>query len=152
MNMSDSAPPQQRTPLGEQMSQLDPAAGLKLQVCEDCNTVQYPPRELCKDCLGPKLAWAEVDPGGTVLAYTTLHTSLEPYFGERLPWRIGTVKLDCGPVVMTHIAAACCHRDARVQVMLAHDDGGAAILAAVPESTSDGIGNEKSLVELLALE
>ncbi len=151
--MSDSAtPPQRRTPLGEQMSQLAPAAGLKLQVCEDCNTVQYPPREVCKHCLGPKLVWTEVDPRGTVLACTSLFTSLEPYFRERLPWRIGTVKLDCGPVVMTHVAGSCDQRDARVQVLLAHDDGGSAVLAAVPESTSDGIGIKKSLVELLALE
>ena len=151
--MSNSAlPPQNRTPVGKQMSHLDQTGGLKLQVCEDCNTVQYPPRELCKHCLGPKLAWAKIDAGGTVLACTTLFTSLEPYFRERLPWRIGTVKLDCGPVLMTHIAASCHRRDARVQVMFARDDGGSALLVAVPESAVNGIGEEKSVVELMALE
>ena len=134
------------------MSQLDPAAGLTLQVCEDCNTVQYPPRELCKDCLGPKLAWTEVDPGGTVLACTTLHVSLEPYFGERLPWRIGTVKLDCGPVVMTHIAVSCDRRESRVQVLLARDNGGSAVLVAVPEAAMISDGKERSVIELMAME
>lgn len=151
--MSNSAlPPQNRTPVGKQMNHMAPAGGLKLQVCEDCNTVQYPPRELCKQCLGPKLTWAEVDAGGTMLACTTLFTSLEPYFRERLPWRIATVKLDCGPVLMTHIAASCHRRDARVRVMFARDDGGSAVLVAVPESATDGIGEERSVVELMALE
>jgi len=151
--MSDSAPPpQERTSVGKQMSQLDPADGLKLQVCQDCDTVQYPPRELCKQCLGAGLVWTEIDPGGTVLAHTTLHTSLEPYFSERLPWTVGTVKLDCGPVVMTHIAASCHGRDARVRVMPARDDGGTAVLVAVPESAADGVGEGKTVAELLALE
>lgn len=151
--MSNSAlPPQNRTPVGKQMSHLDPADGLKLQICEDCNTVQYPPRELCKHCLGPKLEWAKIDAGGTVLACTRLFTSLEPYFSERLPWRIGTVKLDCGPVLMTHVAASCCRRNARVQVMLARDDSGSALLVAVAESAVNGIGEERSVVELMALE
>ena len=151
--MPNSAlPPQNRTPVGKQMSHLDPTGGLKLQVCSDCNTVQYPPRELCKHCLGPKLSWVKIDAGGTVLACTTLFTSLEPYFRERLPWRIGTVKLDCGPVLMTHITASCHRRDARVQVMFARDDGGSALLVAVPESAVNGIGEEKSVVELMALE
>ena len=32
-----------------------------------------------------------------------LHHSLEARFTQKLPWRIGTVKLDCGPTVLVHI-------------------------------------------------
>ena len=30
-------------------------------------------------------------------------TSTDPYFRERTPWRVGTVKLDAGPVVVAHL-------------------------------------------------
>jgi hypothetical protein len=82
-----------------------------------------------------------------------LFNSLESYFNERSPWTVGTVKLDCGPVLVTHIAMSCYGRDMRVQVMLAHDDGGSTVLVAVPaESAADGIGEDKSVAELMALE
>ena len=29
----------------------------ELQVCKECSTVQYPPREACHKCLSPKLQW-----------------------------------------------------------------------------------------------
>ncbi len=31
----------------------------ELQTCEDCGTVQYPPREACHNCLSPRLHWRE---------------------------------------------------------------------------------------------
>src|SRR5262249_26378832 len=69
------------------------AEGLfQLQVCGECGTVVYPPRDACPRCLSSRLPFKDVADGGTLLAETTIRTSTDVYFRERMPWRIGTVK------------------------------------------------------------
>ena len=38
-----------------------------------------------------------------LLAETTIRTSTDVYFRERMPWRIGTVALDAGPSIVAHL-------------------------------------------------
>ena len=76
---------------------------LTLQVCRNCKSVQYPPSELCRDCLGDDLDWQPVDGSGTVLAVSVLEVTNEEHLRSRLPWRIATVRLDCGPVVFVNL-------------------------------------------------
>ena len=59
--------------------------------------VQYPPREACRQCLSEDLHWREQDGRGELLALTELHHSNDLFFRERLPWRLGLVKLRSGP-------------------------------------------------------
>ncbi len=68
----------------------------ELQVCQDCAAVQYPPREACHACLSPRLKWTEQDGAGELLSQTTLAHSNDLFFRERLPWRLGLVRLDAG--------------------------------------------------------
>src|SRR5262249_61592699 len=46
-----------------------------LQVCLDCSAVLYPPRDACPACLSPRLPFRDVDPGGVLVAETTVQTS-----------------------------------------------------------------------------
>src|SRR5580698_7994473 len=73
---------------------------LELQVCRDCGAVQYPPREACRVCLSRRLDWRAQHGGGELVSETTLRHSHELFFRERMPWRLGLVRLDCGPVVV----------------------------------------------------
>lgn len=116
----------------------DAAEGrFRLPVCPDCGGVQYPPREVCAACLCTALEWRDVDPGGTVLAATALHRSREAYFRERLPWTIGSVALDAGPVVLANFPAR--HNLAagdRVILENREAEGGYAALFACPPGKS----------------
>ncbi|MGI9285431.1 MAG: Zn-ribbon domain-containing OB-fold protein [Pseudomonadales bacterium] len=135
-SQSDSTPPSARTVLGRQLSD---AAGqehaLVLQTCKQCQTVQYPPREVCRECLGDNLAWEPVDVHGTVMASVELQHSLNDFFLEKLPWLIGSIKLDCGPVVMVHMANTLDKNGLKVNVFAHADASGAAVLVAVSEAT-----------------
>src|SRR3954464_15267709 len=102
----------------------------ELQQCQDCGTVQYPPREACHRCLSVKLAWKGQRSGGDLIAETKLHHSNYLFFRERLPWRLGLVQLDCGPTVVAHLHEGAKQRVA-IRTML--DRAGQAVLAAVPE-------------------
>lgn len=117
-----------------------PAAGLTaaaqrgefaLQVCPSCGTVQYPVRDVCGHCLHTTLNWQPVADTGVLRATTTLHHSNDAYFRARLPWRIGTVQLDCGPFAIAHLPEGG-QADEPVRLSLELDEGGVAVLVARP--------------------
>ncbi len=118
-----------------------------LQVCAECGAVQYPPREACFACLSARLAWREVSSGGEVIAATTLHASADPYFRQRMPWRIGTVALDCGPSVIAHL-----HGDvaagARVRMTLRLDKSGEGVMLAMPGEDTPNMQDDRQLREM----
>lgn len=123
-------PPQRRSGPGVLLAQHADGSRLVLPRCRDCGTVQYPVRERCRHCLGESLAWEAVDRQGTLLSWTPLQASVEPFFRDHLPWPVGRVKLACGPIVIVHLAAAAPVIGMAVEVMSVIDRGGAAVLVA----------------------
>ncbi len=103
----------------------------ELQVCVACGVAQYPPREVCGACLGDELAWRGVDPMGELIAATTVHVSGDSYFRERTPWRVGTVAMDAGQVVIAHLVASLATGD-RVRLAQKLDRAGQGVMVALP--------------------
>ena len=133
-------PPGRRTEL---WTRLTPAAGQGLLIlprCRDCEMVQYPLRELCGNCLGDNLEWGPVPADGNLISWTRLHASVEPFFRGHLPWPVGSVKLDCGPVVIAHLAVALPASGMRVNVLPYLDGNGVPVLVIVPEESNDLTG------------
>ena len=116
----------------------------ELQQCRECGMVQYPPREACQSCLSVNLIWKVQKPEGELLAQTVLHHSNDLFFRERLPWRLGLVKLDCGPTVVAHLHEAVEER-VRVRAML--DRAGQAVIAALPLKESSDMADDRQLRE-----
>ncbi len=56
------------------------------------------------------------DGAGELLADTVLHHSNDLFFRERLPWRLGLVRLDVGPTVVAHLHGDVPPAPARVRV------------------------------------
>jgi len=95
---------------------------IRLQRCVDCNTVQYPPREVCAACLSDRLAWDTADSlPARVLAVTRLHHSNEPRFRPRLPLSIGLVEFDAGPVAVCFLSETVAPGDT-VRIRIGADD------------------------------
>src|SRR5262245_47293454 len=119
----------------------------RLQVCADCATVIYPPRDACPRCLSPRLPFRDVDNRGTLLAETTIRTSTDVYFRERMPWRIGTVQLDAGPSIVAHL-----HGDLRegerTRLQLKLDKSGQAIAMALPAEDTPNMADDPQWREL----
>ena len=120
----------------------------ELQVCRECGTVQYPPREACHCCLSVQLDWQLQTSGGELISTTTLFHSQNEYFRARLPWRLGMVRLDCGPTVITHLHADVEVPPARVRVDVRLDKAGQAVLIALPVSPVERISEDKVLQEM----
>ncbi len=115
-----------------------------LQVCPECEHVTYPPRETCPKCWCMHLAWRDIPDGGKLIAETTLRTSVNTYFRERMPWRIGTVQLDAGPTVLAHI-----HGDVgefeRVRMIARTDKSGQGVMLALPEKETENMADDRQL-------
>lgn len=118
-----------------------------LQVCQACRAATYPPRDACPVCWGD-LAWQDNPAGGTVLCETTIRASTDLYFRDRLPWRMGKVQLDAGPVALAHLHADL-RPDDRVAMRLMLDRGGNAALVALP-SSQEAAMNEADPVDPLS--
>jgi len=119
-----------------------------LQVCLDCGTVQYPPREICRECLSHRLVWRPQDGRGELVTETILRNAQELFFRERLPWRIGIVRLDAGVNVIAYVHASVGRAPGRVRVEAALDRAGQAALVAVPEKGRPDLADDPKLGEL----
>lgn len=142
-------PPVPRSRAALLMSAAAARGELHLQGCLSCGARIYPPRDACPTCLSVRLAWQKVPDRGHVIAETTVRTTTDAYFRERTPWRVGTVRLDIGPVLMTHL-----HGDVetpgpcRVRAYL--DKSGNAVLMALPEQETPNMADDPELRELTA--
>jgi NAD(P)-dependent dehydrogenase (short-subunit alcohol dehydrogenase family)/uncharacterized OB-fold protein len=119
----------------------------ELQQCRACATVQYPPREACLKCLATDLAWRIQPRGGELLSATTLHHSNDLFFRERLPWRLGLVRLDCGPTVVAHLHERVAQAPSRVNVNVKLDRAGQAVMAALPSEENANMAEDRQLRE-----
>lgn len=118
-----------------------------LQVCDDCEAVQYPPRDACGSCLSTQLEWKDVSPEGRLIAETTVRTSTNTYFRERTPWRVGTVQLDIGPSVICHVHGDV-GLDEPVRLVLKLDKAGQGVLFALPPTNTPNMEDDPHMREM----
>lgn len=142
--LSPTLPPYARSRKALAFTAAAAEGRLALQVCAECAHVTYPPREVCPKCWSMHLDWRDVPDGGQLLASTTLRTSVNTYFRERMPWRIGTIQLDAGPTVLAHL-----HGDVgefeRVRMIARTDKSGQGVMLALPEKETPNMADDRQL-------
>ncbi len=144
-----NVPPGARGRVALSLTAASAEGRLELQVCTDCGTVQYPPREACVRCVSPRLRWRPQDGAGRLLARTTLHHSNDLFFRERLPWALGLVQLAAGPTLVTHLHGDVPDApDAPVRVTARLDRAGRAVLIALPEKDTPHMADDPMLREM----
>ncbi len=120
----------------------------ELQTCFDCGAVQYPPRSACVRCLSHRLEWRAVDGAGELISDTVLHHSNELYYRERVPLRLGLVRLDAGPNLLAHMHTDCAVAPSRVRVRAHLDKSGQAVLIALPPEDTTNMADDPILREM----
>ena len=143
-----SLPPGMRSRVALGLTAAAALGRFELQVCRDCGRVQYPPREACCACLSRRLDWRVQDGAGELLSETMLRHSFELFFRERMPWRLGMIRLDCGPVLVAHLHGDCSPAPARVRVRASLDRAGQAVLIAIPEKDTPNMADDRQLREM----
>lgn len=142
-------PPEGRSRAGMLLTQAAAAGRFALQRCRDCDTFCYPAHDACPNCLSVDLALEDAPTGGTVVSETTVRVPADIYFRERAPWRIGLVKLDCGPLMVAHLHADCRDGD-RVRMSLQLDKAGLAAAFSNPAKEPANAADDPQWREMTA--
>ena len=144
-----TSPPSTRSRAALHLTAAASEGRLELQQCRACGSFQYPPAEACANCLSTRLEWTECKGGGDLISETVLRHSNENYFRERLPLRVGLVRLDIGVNVVCHIQRDCPEAPARICLHAHLDKSGQAALIAHPEGTAI-MSNDEVLDEMVS--
>jgi NAD(P)-dependent dehydrogenase (short-subunit alcohol dehydrogenase family)/uncharacterized OB-fold protein len=123
-------PPVERSRVALRLTAAAALGRFELQRCAECSAVQYPPREACHRCLSVNLKWTLQSGNGQLIAQTRIFHSHEPYFRQGRPWRVGLVRLDAGPTLVTHVHQSVPSAPAAVQVTARLDKAGQGALVA----------------------
>jgi uncharacterized OB-fold protein len=137
MASRDRTPPSQRTTVWAPLSAAARQAEFILQICENCGSLQYPPRELCKDCLADKLVWKRVINRGKLISHTVLHASTNAFFRKTGPRQIALVKLDAGVILFAHLASKDAKTGERIYLLNMIDLSGEAVFVAIVEDRDE---------------
>jgi len=66
----------------------------RLQCCNECDLVRYPPTTACPFCAHSGSSWKPIEPVGEVHSYGEVHHAINPAFREHVPYMILLVELD----------------------------------------------------------
>ena len=77
-----------------------------------------------------------------------LHHSNELYHRERVPLRLGLVRLDAGPTLLAHLHGDCARRLRSVRVRAHLDKSGQAALIALPDKGYSNMTDDKMLRDM----
>ena len=78
------------------------AGELRLQRCDACRHVYFPPRPFCPSCAGRSVSVIPASGRGTLYSYVISHRA-PPDSGFEPPFSIAVVELEEGPRMMTNI-------------------------------------------------
>ncbi|WP_271602026.1 SDR family NAD(P)-dependent oxidoreductase [Bradyrhizobium sp. CCBAU 45384] len=144
-----ASPPRPRSRTSHGFTRAAAEGRFMLQRCEACGSFAYPAREACPSCLSVGLVFIDAPRRGTLLAETTARVPSDVYFRERAPWRIGLVKMDCGPSIVAHLHADCVE-GAAVRMSLQLDKSGQAVAFAHPEGETPNMADDRQWREMTA--
>lgn len=66
----------------------------RLQKCDDCSLLRYPPTTGCPWCSSPRATWTSVEGKGEVHSYEEVHHAIQPAFKGKTPYMVLLVDLD----------------------------------------------------------
>jgi uncharacterized OB-fold protein len=78
---------------------------LVMQQCDQCESLRWPPRDTCPECLEPGGTWTEIGMGGTIWSFVVYHRAFHPSLKAAVPYNVALVQLDAGPTVVTSVEA-----------------------------------------------
>jgi uncharacterized OB-fold protein len=76
---------------------------LRLQLCDECGRIWYPPSPLCPGCWSRKFTWTRLSGRGHVNSWVIFHQSYFRGYDDELPYNVAEVQLDEGPRLLTNL-------------------------------------------------
>jgi uncharacterized OB-fold protein len=104
---------------------------MRIQRCDDCSQLYFPPSTHCPACLSDRVAWTEVSGRGRVWATATMYRAYLPAYEGDVPYDVSIIELEEGAKVWSNVVE-CDPDDVRVgmAVTVRYDDVTAALTLA----------------------
>jgi uncharacterized protein len=66
---------------------------LRVQVCNSCGDLRFPPRVMCPECQSTERSWRAVSGRGTIWSFVVVHPPVLPAYEPHTPYPVVTVTL-----------------------------------------------------------
>lgn len=76
---------------------------LRMQRCDQCGKIWYPPSPLCPRCWSRKFQWTRLSGRGRVNSWVVFHQSYFRGYDSEIPYNVAEVELDEGPRLLTNL-------------------------------------------------
>ncbi len=77
----------------------------KLQRCNDCHKIWYPPAPFCPHCWSKNFTWAQLSGRGKITSWVIFHQAYFSSFKDEIPYNVIEVELEEGPRLFTNLVA-----------------------------------------------
>jgi uncharacterized OB-fold protein len=81
---------------------------LRMQQCEDCGHIRWPPGPVCPECWAEPHEWTELSGRGEVNTWVVFHRVYFDAFADDVPYNVAEVELEEGP---RYLAPVNCEND-----------------------------------------
>lgn len=69
----------------------------RLQACQPCGALRWPPRAICNRCSSFEADWRSVPQRGSIVSWTRTHQAFAPNCKDAVPYYVVQVALDAQP-------------------------------------------------------
>lgn len=76
---------------------------LRMQRCDSCGYVRFPPAKHCPECLDENHDWVLLSGRGTIWSFGVYHHLFNRAFADDIPYNVALVQLEEGPRLVTNI-------------------------------------------------
>lgn len=76
---------------------------LRMQKCDGCGLIWYPPAPLCPGCWSRKFTWTLLSGRGRINAWVVFHQAYFRSFEGDIPYNVVEVELDEGPRMLSNL-------------------------------------------------
>jgi uncharacterized protein len=76
---------------------------LRMQKCESCGRIWYPPSPLCPGCWSRKFIWEQLSGRGRINSWVVFHQAYFRSYQQDIPYNVVEVELDEGPRILANL-------------------------------------------------
>lgn len=76
---------------------------LVFQKCNECGSIQFPPRHHCTNCWEADLSWIDSSGKGNIETFTIVRRAPLPAYRDKVPYVIASVIVEEGPRMITSL-------------------------------------------------
>ena len=76
---------------------------LRMQKCDGCGLIWFPPSPLCPNCWSRKFAWTKLSGRGRINSWVVFHQAYFRSFENDVPYNVVEVELEEGPRILSNL-------------------------------------------------